>query len=360
MSSVLSPLGSDPAILRPATGRHVAELAVVSRSAVSLVLNGAATQHGLSQATQDRVRWAVQVLGYMPDHAASSLRRRRTDTITFVTAELGNRYFADVLAAAEDAALARGYAVNIVSARTRQDEADAIRRLCNGAADGLIIHGAASRVPGLLNRLLARGIACVLLQDPGDDGAAPCVRADIQGGGILATSHLLRLGHQRVAHITDQRMTGQAVNERLQGYRRALADAGISFDPALVAAGENSPAGGAAALRALMAGPAPRPTAVFAFNDQMAFGAMHALASLGLRVPQDVAVVGFDGTDLGAYTTPALTSVDHPRQDLGRTAADAVLDQLQGRAVPLDRVLPVRLVVRRSCGEGSPPVSTPA
>lgn len=336
--------------LRSATGQHVAELAGVSRSAVSLVLSGAGNQHGLSQATQDRVRSAAQVLGYTPNHAASSLRRRRTNTITFVTAELGNRYFADVLAAAEDAAHARGYAVNIVSARTQGDEADAIRRLCSGAADGLIIHGAACRVAGLQDRLLARGIACVLLQDPGLGGLVPCVRADIEGGGFMATRHLLQLGHCCIAHITDQRMAGQSVNERLQGYRRALADADIPFDPALVAAGENSPAGGAAALRALMAGSAGRPDAVFAFNDQMAFGAMHALASMGLRVPQDVAVVGFDGTDLGAYATPALTSIDHPRQELGRLAAEAVLDQLQGRAHPPDQVLPVRLMVRQSCG----------
>lgn len=324
----------------------------MSQSAVSLVLSGGASRHGLSQATQDRVRSAAQALGYTPNHAASSLRRRRTGTITFVTADLGNRYFADVVAAAEGAAHARGYTINIVVARSRQDEADAMRRLCNGAADGLIIHGGAGRGPGLLDQLAGRGIACVLLQDPGAGGPVPCVRADIEGGGFIATRHLLQLGHRRIAHITDERMAGQPVNERLQGYWRALAAAGIPFDPALVAAGENSPAGGAAALHTLMAGPAPRPTAVFAFNDQMAFGAMHALASLGLRVPQDVAVVGFDGTDLGAYATPALTSIDHPRQDLGRLAADAVLDQLQGRPGPLDRVLPVRLVVRHSCGGG--------
>lgn len=105
-----------------------------------------------------RKHWATP-----PNHAASSLRRRRTDTITFVTADLGNRYFADVVAAAEDAAHARGYAINIVVARTRQDEDTVIRRLCNGAADGLIIHGGADRVPGLLDRLAGRGIACVLL-----------------------------------------------------------------------------------------------------------------------------------------------------------------------------------------------------
>ena len=341
---------SGHAVPRPATGQQVAVLAGVSQSAVSLVLSGGADQHGLSQATQDRVRSAAQALGYTPNHAASSLRRRRTETITFITADLGNRYFADVVAAAEAAAHARGYTINIVVARTRQDEADAMRRLCNGAADGLIIHGGAGRAPGLLDRLAGRGIACVLLQDPGAGGSIPCVRADIENGGFIATRHLLQLGHRRIAHITDQRMAGQPVNERLQGYQRALAAAAIPFDPALVAAGENSPAGGAAALHALVAGTAPRPTAVFAFNDQMAFGAMHALASLGLRVPHDVAMVGFDGTDLGAYTNPALTSIDHPRQELGRLAAEAVLDQLQGRVRPPDRVLPVRLIVRQSCG----------
>lgn len=349
MVSVLHSPSPDHAAPRPATGRHVAELAGVSRSAVSLVLSGMATQHGLSQATQERVLSAARTLGYTPNHAASSLRRRRTGTITFVTSDLGNRYFADVLAAAEDAAHARGYAVNIVSARNQQDEADAVTRLCNGAADGLIIYGGI--MPGLLAQLQARGVACVLLQDPGASGLVPCVRADIKSGGHLATCHLLRLGHRRIAHITDQRMAGQAVNERLEGYKRALADGGVLFDPALVAAGENSLAGGAAALRLLMARPGPRPTAVFAFNDQMAFGAMHALASLGLRVPQDVALVGFDGTDLGAYARPALTTIDHPRQDLGRMAAEAVLDQLQGQVgPPATRVLPVHLKVRQSCG----------
>lgn len=320
----------------------------MSRSAVSLVLSGGASQHGLSQATQDRVRSAAQVLGYTPNHAASSLRRRRTNTIAFLTADLGNRYFADVVTAAEDAAEARGYTINIVAARTKRAEADAIRRLCNGAADGLIIHGAEC-TPGLLSQLAARNVACVLLQDPGD-GPMPCVRADIGLGGYLATRHLLSLGHRRVAHITDRRMLGQAVNERLAGYRRALSEAGLGFDPSFLGAGENSPAGGAAAMQTLMGGPT-RPTAVFAFNDQMAFGAMHALAALGLGVPQDMALVGFDGTDLGAFCTPELTTIDHPRQELGRLAADAVLDQLDGRAVPpVTHMLPVHLVIRKSCG----------
>lgn len=348
---VLAPRSLAATTLRPATGRCVAELAGVSRAAVSLVLSGSAGRHGLSEATQERVRSAARALDYTPNHAARNLRRQRSNTITFITADLGNRYFAEVASAAEEAARARGYVVNIVAARTEEAEVAAITRLCNGASDGLIIHGGFDRLTGQLQRLKARGLACVLLQDPGADDSLPCVRVDIEQGAFLATGHLLSLGHRRVAHITDQRMLGQAVNDRLRGYRRALAERGMAFEPGLVIAGENSFAGGSKAMHALIGGPAGRPTAVFVFNDQMAIGGLHALASLGLRVPRDVALVGFDGTDLGAFSTPELSTVDHPRQELGRLAASVVLDQLDGCAAsPLTQVLPVRLIVRQSCG----------
>ena len=329
------------------TGQHVAALAGVSKSAVSVVLNGNGTRHGLSQTTQERVQAAALALGYMPNLAASSLRRRRCKTITLVTTDLGNRFFADVAAAAETEARARGYVLNIVSAPTSEAEADLLQRQCNGTTDGLLIHGATDRPQGVLAGLAARGIACVLLQDPGAGEAIPCVRADIEQGGFLATSHLLSLGHTAIAHITDRRTARHARNERLEGYRRALGE--TSSDPRLVVHGDNSMAGGADAMSELLALPNP-PTAVFAYNDQMAFGAMHILARRGLRVPEDVAVVGFDGTDLGAFSIPALTTIEHPRQELGRLAAAAVLDQLAGRTPPPTQILPIRLVVRRSCG----------
>ncbi len=338
-------------VARRATNRDVAQLAGVSQSAVSLILNGAAKRHGLSAATASRVQVAAETLGYMPNHAARSLRRRRTNTITFMTADLGNRYFAEVAMAADLSARARGYVVNIIAARTEDAEIDAIRRLGSGVSDGLIIHGGSRGTNGCIRSLLDRGIACVLLQDPSADGEVPCVRADIVQGGQLATTHLLDLGHRRIAHITDQRMMHQPLNERLQGYRESLGHYGIAFKPDLVLGAENSFAGGDAAMRALMARPGARPTAAFVFNDQMALGGLHALAALGLRVPEDVAIVGFDGTEIGAFSTPELTTIDHPRHDLGRLAAEAVLDQIEGnRTVERMQVLPVRLVVRRSCG----------
>ena len=341
--------GADGA--RIATSRDVARLAGVSPSAVSFVLNGGAGRHGLSAATQSRVQSAAETLGYIPNHAARSLRRRRNNTITFMAADLGNRYFAEVAGAAEDAARARGHVVNIIAARTKSAEIEAIDRLCGGASDGLIAYGGSRRTNGEIQRLVRRGLACVLLQDADADVTIPCVRVDIAGGGRLATNHLLALGHRRIAHITDRRMIGQAVNERLQGYRDALDEGCVAFDPGLVVSGDNSFAGGHAAMHALMTDAVRRPSAVFVFNDQMAIGGLHALAALGLRVPQDVAIVGFDGTELGAFSTPELTTIDHPRRELGRLAAEAVLQQLEGlREIVRMQVLPVRLVVRQSCG----------
>lgn len=333
-----------------ATSRDVARVANVSLATVSLVLNGRAQHHRLSEATEARVRSAAASLGYAPNHAARSLRRQRTNTLTFMTTDLGNRYFAEVATAADEAARERGYVVNIVAARGVDAEAAAIERLHAGASDGLVVHGGSDRVTAALAGIVRRGMACVVLQDPGAAGTTPCVRVDIAQGGLLATRHLLALGHRRIAHITDQRMLGQIVNERLQGYHQALEEAGIPFDPTCVIAGENSFAGGDAAMRALLARPGAHPSAVFVFNDQMAIGGLHAIAALGMRVPQDMAVVGFDGTDLGAVSIPELTTIDHPRRELGRLATMALVDQLEGKDVPAMQVLPVRLLVRRSCG----------
>jgi DNA-binding LacI/PurR family transcriptional regulator len=347
---------------RTTTGRDVAALAGVSPSAVSLVLNGGGRRHGLSQATEARVLSAAAALDYVPNQAARSLRRRRTNVVTFMTSELGNPYFAEVAAAAQLAALARGYVLDIIAADGEAAELDALARLRGGGtSDGLVIHGGSARVGAELRQLARRGIGCVVVQDSvvqdsvvqdsGEDPGIPCVRVDLQAGARLATRHLIGLGHRRIAHVTDARLAGAARNDRLSGYRQALAEAGLPADPDLLAPGENSLAGGEAAMRALLARPGLRPTAVFVFNDQMAVGGLHALRRLGLAVPEDIAVVGFDGIALGAYTTPALTTVDHPRQELGRLAAETLLDLLQGgRPEAAPRTLPVRLVVRQSCG----------
>ncbi len=329
------------------TSRDVAQLAGVSPSAVSLVLSGAGTRHGFAEATQLRVRQAAETLGYSPNHAARSLRRQRTNIITFVTGDLGNRYLAELVAAAEPVAQARGYVVNVVTARTDSVEISLLERMDSGVSDGLVLHRASAAASRQIGQLRRRGVACVLLQGHGA-GDIPCVSVDLEQGGLLATRHLIGLGHRRIAHVTDERLDDPRANERLHGFRRAMEEAGL--DAGHVVAAENSFGGGAAAVRRVMQA-GQRPTAIFMFNDHMAIGALHALDAMGLRVPEDVAIIGFDGTDLGAFSRPALTTVDHPRAEQGRLAITAVLDQIEGVTTGGGRqVLPVGLVVRQSCG----------
>ena len=319
-----------------------------------MVLNGSSRRHGLSEATQNRVLAAARELDYVPNHAARALRRRRTGIVTLLTSELGNPFFAAVAAAAAEAAGRRGYALDVLAATTEAAGVEALRRLrAGGTTDGVAVHGGSARVRAEVAQLRARGIGCVLVQDAGPEPDLPCVRVDLRGGARLAVQHLLSLGHRRVAHLTDGRLPrGGDGNDRLAGYRDALHEAGLPFDPALVIPADNSPAGGAAATtHALLRQPAVRATALFAFNDQMAVGALHALHEAGLRVPNDMAVVGFDGTELGGFTLPPLTTVAHPRRDLGSLAVETLLDLLEG-APPARPVLtlPARLLIRRSCG----------
>src|SRR5262249_4877560 len=153
-------------------------------------------------------------------------------------------------------------------------------------------------------RLVAQAVPVVVLQQHSPDPAIASVRVDLEAGGHMATRHLIRLGHRRIAHIGDALQYLQKRKDRTDGYRRALHEAKIPLDPELVAHAEMSPAGGAEAMRALLDRAAPPPTAVFVYNDQMAVGALHALRERGLSVPRDMALVGFDGIALGGFVTP--------------------------------------------------------
>ena len=336
---------------RAVTSADVARRAGVSQATVSLVLNGMAGRFGLTVSTQDRVITAAAALGYTPNHAAQSLRRRRTNCIAYVTSDLGNPYVAEVVAAVQLVAQGRGYIVNVIAAPTEEAALNTIARLRGGVCDGLLISGGSARVDAELRHLAARGLACVLLQDGNGDPTISCVRADLREGARIATHHLIKLGHRCIAHVTDVGRYPHSNNDRLVGYQEALAEAGIGFDPALLIEAENGLLGGAQAVRTLMQRKAPHPTAVFMYNDRMAAGGLHALRALGLRVPEDIAVVGFDGVALGAFTDPELTSIVHPREALGRLAAQTLFDLLD-RVQPsqVTQTLPVQLVVRQSCG----------
>ena len=333
------------------TSMQVAHRAGVSRTTVSLVLNGAGSRFGLSAATQARVSAVAADLGYTPNSAARNLRRQRTNSITFICPDLGNPYFAEVIAAAQSAAHEHGYLVSIIDAHGEAAMLQAIARLRGSIADGVITMAPTRAVRDGLRELSARGIACVTLQDQAGDPAIPSVCIGLEAGGEAATSHLISCGYRRIAHVSAMPSYPRRTDGRVLGYRRALQQADLPAHPDWLIEAPNSMAGGADAVDRLLARPGPRPEALFMFNDQMAVGALRALHLRGLRVPADMAVVGFDGIALGAFTTPALTTVEHPRHELGRQAAYSLVELLSGtKAVVPAKLLPGRLIVRESCG----------
>jgi LacI family transcriptional regulator len=222
------------------------------------------------------------------------------------------------------------------------------RVLGSGHLDG-VIAGSAHLDDSLFPKLLENGLPFVLVGRHPDE-RVNYVDVDNVGGARMAVEHLLRLSHTRIAHITGP-LTMAAGEDRLTGYRQALEAQRIAVDEGLIAVGDYSEASGALGMRRLLAA---SPTAVFAASDVMAIGALKALREAGLRVPQDVALVGFDDVMIATAVEPALTTVRQPIGRLGSMAADLLLDLLEkppnptGQAVRI--VLPTKLVVRDSCG----------
>ncbi|WP_342358900.1 LacI family DNA-binding transcriptional regulator [Terrarubrum flagellatum] len=333
-----------------ATSAEVARLAGVSRATVSLVLNNRAGEIGISADTGARVAAAAARLGYQPNHAARSLRRQRTNVIAFLLHSLDSFYNAEVVSAAHAAAHERGYSLSIMSAKTEELQQRAFAMLSGGVADGVIVAAPPADMLPDLKRLAGAGSPVIVLQHHSPDKSIQAVRVDLEMGGYIATRHLIELGHRRIGHIGNDAQHLQKRRDRTDGYLRALREAGIAMDESLFAAGDTGLGGGFAAMNELLARK-PRPTAVFVYNDQMAAGALHALREKGLSAPEDMAIVGFDGIALGQFVSPELTTIDHPREELGRLAVEAVIDRLNGVSdQPRERVLPARLLVRESCG----------
>ena len=343
---------------------EVARVAGVSKATVSLVLNGRARSVSISEATEVAVLDTAARLGYAPNHAARTLRSRRTNIITLLISSLINPFFTDIAAATQVAAAARDYELNIIDVSAPDAKLQALNHLRGGQSDGVIIatghHSTLGPALDVVRDLVRRGLPAVMVLDRSPDPTIPAFRVDNQVVGFLATDHLLRLGHRRIAflsvhgtHPLDEVATSKA--DRYHGYRHALSEAGAPFEPAYVLQcrrGEGPTlTTGRELMRALLALPEPRPTAAFTANDLMALGALRALREAGARVPEELALVGIGGIELGAYAAPALTTIEHPRADLARLAVEALFDLLDGRAPPeAERVLPVRLLVRESCG----------
>lgn len=308
-----------------ATLERVARLAGVSPATVSRILNGSAR---VTDRRRAAVEEAIRELNYRPNALARGLAQGRTNSIGVLTQDIASPFYGEALRGIEDALKDTGSIPLIVSGHWMlKDEIERIDHLLSRRVDGLIV-----LTGGLTDEHLARYAREVPLVVTGRDLQGPGItslRFDDYLGARLATEHLVRLGHTRIAHIAGPLDHFDSV-ERLRGYRDALSEAGIAADERLVVHADFHEPGGLLAINQLLSARAPF-TAVFAANDQMALGAMLALHVHGIRVPEDISVVGFDDLPVSNYIVPPLTSVRQPVYEMGAAAARTLIAMIEGR-----------------------------
>lgn len=320
----------------------VARLARVSTATVSRALT---LPHKVKPATLTRIEAAVRELGYVAHGAARALASRRTHTVGAVIPTLATAIFASTTQALQRTLAEAGYTLLLASHEfDPRVEVRVTRALLERGADAVVLVGT-THAPEVFEMIEARSLPYVLTWalDPTD--MRPCIGFDNRVAGMQIAQHLLGLGHRRFAMIAGQTAHNERARERLEGVRAALSAAGVSLPAQRVVEEPFSFAAGQAGLRAVVQG-ATRPTAIICGNDILAVGAMAECRALGMRVPEDVSVTGFDDMDIAAVTTPGLTTMRFPAEALGTLAAQHVLARLKGEPVHARTQLPVELVVR--------------
>jgi DNA-binding LacI/PurR family transcriptional regulator len=333
--------------VRPPTLEQVAALAGTSRATVSRVVNNSPK---VSSSVREAVERAVEELGYAPNRAARSLVTRRTDSIGLVVAEseqrvFGEPFFATLVRGASDALA--GTDIQLVLLLNRSaEERSRVQRFLTNHIDGVLLVSAHADDP-MLDQLAAGPVPAVLAGRPLRATSLPYVDVDNVAGAHRAVAHLAERGRRCIATIAGPQDMAPGT-DRLVGFSNGLRAAGQPGDEQLVAFGDFSGASGEQAARRLLDA-RPDLDAIFAASDLMAIGAMQELNRRGLRVPEDVAVVGFDDSVVAETTRPALTSVHQPVGDLGRQMIVRLRELIEGSGVvPVATVLPTHLVVRDS------------
>jgi LacI family transcriptional regulator len=335
----------------PSPGRvtinDVAKAAGVSVSTVSKVVNG---RYDVAPGTSRRVLGVVEELGYETSLVASSLRRQRTNVIGILVAEFES-FSVELLKGVSTAASGTGYELLAYSGRVADENRTGWERRSLSRLAGTLIDGAIIVTPTMVTPTTS--IPVVAIDPHSGPGGPSTIDSDNVGGARMATGHLIELGHRRIAHI---RGRGDLASAQLRevGYRESLEEAGIGFDPALVRDGGYQAALTAEAARELLSQP-NRPTAIFAANDISALGVLKVAGELGLRVPEDLSVIGFDDIPEAASSTPPLTTVAQPLHDLGAQALHMLIELLDGHQVPGHVQLAAELVVRASTGPAPRP-----
>lgn len=339
------------ALLVAVTSKDIARALEISQSTVSRALRG---DPRVAPLTMARVLETARQMNYTPNLAARSLITRKTGTVGVIVSDITNPFYPELLEILHDEFALAGYRAILFNERTEAASVEQrLRDLVNGSAvDGLVYVSATlgSPLPG--HR--ARDVPIVLVNRYIDSAHADTVVSDNRGGGRLVAQAMLELGHRRIALITGPENTTTS-RDREQGFREQLRASGVRLDESLRRVGQFSHRSGYQWCLDLLTSK-PRPTAVFAANDVIAFGALDAARRLGVRVPDELSVVGFDDIDMAGWEGFNLTTVRQPLAEIGRAASKLLIERIGGDDAqpPRRRVFPV-VLVRRDTLAAAPP-----
>jgi LacI family transcriptional regulator len=324
----------------------VARAAGTSTAVVSYVMNNG--PRPVAPATRERVLHAIDRLGYRPNRVAQALRGNRSFALGLIVPDIANPFYAELSRAVEDTAFAHGFTLIIGNTDHQQErERHYLDAFLDRKIDGVFLIPSAGSGPNLA-ALSRSGTPYILLDRRTKDAQAGEITLDNEQGGFMAATHLIEHGHRKVACIGG----ADALSRRYAGYTRAMRAAGLEPYPARPAA--FSRAAGYDHAMAILGNKDRRPTAVFVCNDLLAFGLFRAAADLSLRIPEDIAVVGFDGIPEGAYSVPRLTTVEQPIGEISSRAVKRLVELINSESsemknISTDKIAP-RILLRESCG----------
>jgi LacI family transcriptional regulator len=321
----------------------VARRANVSIATVSRVLNS--SEHKVNAETAEKVRQAVKELDYRPNALARALQMKKTMTIGVIIPDISNHYYAEIVRGIQSVADLEGYNIILQNTDRKQDQiVKSIYLLREKIVDGIIFSGGTidgyeplSALKELRDRVVVIGR---------HDVDFPAIMVDNIAGATQAVQHLIDSGHSRIGLIGWSEDSTTA-KDRLSGYKSALAQISCQFEPALVRQGTLTPESGYREAKVLLSLD-ERPTAIFAGNDQMAFGVIYAAIEMGLRVPEDLAVIGFDNIPLSSFFVPPLSTIEVPMFTLGAESMETLVSLMAGKKVSRIKLHKTNLVIRKS------------
>lgn len=331
------------------TIRDVAKRAGVSAITVSRVINSSGV---VNTATRERINRAIEEMGYVPNSLAKSFRSKQTCLIALVVSDITNPFWTTIARGVEDTSEKNGFHVILCNSdENPEKEANYLNVLLQRRVDGIIIAPTTNDKNQFL-MLKRHALPCVLLDRRVDGFKCDTVVSAGREGARKMTHHLLRLGYRRVAIVAGP-PTISTAQERVEGYRQALQENQVPIDASLIVRDTYRQDSGYESVKQLLKQES-RPEAIFAGNNFIAIGALHAIRELGLRIPEDVALAGFDDIPQGSLISPALTVVSQPAYEMGVSATESLISRLSGkyRGRPRDIVFDTSIIIRESCGQG--------